>query len=170
MHPDIRPLAPEDADEVAALQSRLWRATYTGLVPEGVLRLRDDSANVRVWRERARTHALRGWSDEGARTLVAHDGDGRPIGWASTGPPRDDDPPTPTELWSLYVAEGHHGRGVAGHLLAAVLPSSARAHLWVLRGNDRAIAFYRREGFVPDGTTVHDDRIGADELRMVRDS
>ena len=168
MHRSIRPLEPEDADEVAALQSRLWRATYTGLVPDRVLRVRDDAANVRVWRKRARDHALRGRSDEGATTLVAHDRDGRPIGWASTGPPRDDDPPTATELWSLYVAEEHHGSGVAHELLEAALPSPAAAHLWVLRGNDRAIAFYRKRGFLPDGTSKHDDRLGADELRLVR--
>lgn len=73
-----------------------------------------------------------------------------------------------TELWSLYVATTHHGRGVAQQLLAAVLPSSSAVHVWVVRGNDRAIGFYRSAGFVPDGATQHDDAVGADELRMVR--
>lgn len=86
------------------------------------------------------------------------------------GPPRDECPPTPAELWSLYAAPEHHGRGVAHALVTAALPSSHPAHLWVLDGNDRAIAFFRREGFALDGVVKHDDRVGADELRMVRPS
>ena len=105
-----------------------------------------------------------GLSAEGARTLVAHDEEGVPIGWASTGPPRDEDPPTDTELWSLYLASTHHGSGVARQLLEAALPPSAAAHLWVLDGNDRAVAFYRRMGVVerrsasPDTRSVLDRR------------
>lgn len=165
--PDIRPLAPEDAAAVALLQNRLWRLTYTGLVPDHVLDARDDAVNTRAWQERAAVQAARGRSGEGAVTLVAHDDTGRPIGWASAGPPRDVDAPSDTELWSLYVAVEHQGTGLATRLLEAVLPSSS-VHLWVLQGNDRALAFYRKVGFELDGTTTHDDRLGADELRMAR--
>lgn len=163
----IRPLAPEDAEAVAALQNRLWRLTYTGLVPDDVLDSRDDAANTRAWQERATAQVATGRSGEGAVTLVAHDEAGTPVGWASTGPPRDVDAPTDTELWSLYVAVEHQGSGVAARLLEAALPSSS-AHLWVLAGNDRANAFYRKVGFDLDGVTKHDPRLGAEELRMVR--
>lgn len=164
----IAALRVEDAETIAVLQNRLWRLTYAGLLPLEVLAARDDETNIGVWRDRAAAHESAGVSPEGARTLVAHDERGEAIGWATTGPPRDADPPTTTELWSLYVAPEHHGCGVARRLLAAALPSSAAAHLWVVRGNDRAIAFYRKAGFAPDGLVEHDDRVGADELRMVR--
>lgn len=164
----IAALRVEDAETIAVLQNRLWRLTYAGLLPPEVLAARDDETNIGVWRDRAAAHESAGVSPEGARTLVAHDERGEAIGWATTGPPRDADPPTTTELWSLYVAPEHHGCGVARRLLAAALPSSAAAHLWVVRGNDRAIAFYRKAGFAPDGLVEHDDRVGADELRMVR--
>lgn len=36
---------------------------------------------------------------------------------ASTGPPRDADPPTDTELWSLYLASEYQGSGVADRRL-----------------------------------------------------
>lgn len=163
----IAPLRLADAAPVALLQNRLWRATYAGLLPPAVLDARDDEASTRAWRDRAGVHERTGTSAEGARTLVAHDERDTPIGWASIGPPRDEDPPARTELWSLYVAEEHHGRGVAGRLLAATLPSSG-AYLWVLDGNERAIAFYRKAGFVPDGGVRHDPRLGADEVRMLR--
>lgn len=166
----IAALRVEDAEAIAVLQNRLWRSTYAGLLPPQVLSARDDETNIGVWRDRAAAHERDGVSPEGTRTLVAHDERGGAIGWATTGPPRDADPPTTTELWSLYVAPEHHGRGVARRLLPAVLPSSAAAHLWVVSGNDRAIAFYRKEGFAPDGSVLHDDRVGAEELRMVRGS
>lgn len=167
MSVDIAPLALADADEVAVLQNHLWRVTYAGLLPEEILATRNDEANRRVWRERAALHERQGRSPEGARTWVAHDEVGRPIGWSSAGPPRDEDPPTDVELWSLYLDVGHQGSGVAADLVDAAVGAGA-AHLWVLDGNDRAIAFYRKVGFERDGTVKHDVRLGADEVRMVR--
>ena len=163
----IAALRVEDAETVAVLQNSLWRLTYAGLLPLEVLAARDDETNIGVWRDRAAVHERDGRSAEGAVTLVAHDGAGVPVGWATTGPARDDDAPTATELWSLYVTPELHGAGVAQQLLAAVLPSSP-AYAWVVRGNGRAIAFYRRSGFVLDGTTRLHEGLGAHELRMVR--
>jgi ribosomal protein S18 acetylase RimI-like enzyme len=42
--------------------------------------------------------------------------------------------------------------------------------LWVLEGNERAVRFYRRHGFVPDGATKPEVIGDADvvELRLVR--
>ena len=162
----ITPLHVADADVLAVLQNRLWRLTYGGLLPAQLLAARDDDANCRVWRDRAVVHERDGRSAEGAVTLVAHDAAGVPVGWATTGPARDNDAPTAIELWSLYVAPELHGAGVAQQLLAAVLPSPP-AHVWVVRGNGRAVAFYRKSGFVLDGTTKFDERLGAHELRMV---
>lgn len=164
----LAPLTVADAAPLAVLQNRLWRETYAGLIPAEVLAERDDERNIACWQERARVHEESGTSPDGARTLVAHEPTGAPIGWVSIGPPRDDAPPTPTELWSLYVAQEHHGRGVAAALVAAALPSSDAAHLWVFVGNERAIAFYRKLGFRPDGTIAHDAPMRVDELRMVR--
>lgn len=165
---EIAPLAVADAEVIALLHNHLWRVTYRGLVPDEVLAARDDAVNIALWRERAATHERTGRSAEGARTWVAHDESGRSVGWASSGPPRDDEaPPTPLELWSLYLATEHHGSGLARRLLDAAVPPGS-AHVWVFRSNARAIAFYRKVGFAPDGTVAHDDRLGADELRMVR--
>lgn len=164
----IAPLVLDDAAVLGRLHNALWRSTYTSLLPAEVLAARDDASNVRRWQERARAHEESGVSREGGRTLVAHDRAGAPIGWATVGLARDASPPTPVELWSLYVAAEHHGRGVAQVLVAAALPDAQAAHLWVLVGNERAISFYRKVGFAPDGVTQHDDTVGADDLRMVR--
>lgn len=163
----ISPLRAADADVLGPLHSRLWRETYGGLLPEQALAARDATERTEAWRRRGEHHELHGASAEGAVTLVAHDASGRPVGWVTVGACRDDDPPAPVELWSLYVAPEQQGSGVAQTLLAAHLPPG-RAYLWVLRGNDRAIAFYRKAGFVADGVTTLDERLGGVELRMVR--
>ena len=73
----------------------------------------------------------------------------------------------PLELKTLYVAAGHHGRGVAAALVEAAI-GTRPAHLWVFEQNPRARAFYRKQGFRPDGRTTIDVDTGVPELRMVR--
>lgn len=50
----------------------------------------------------------------------------------------------------LYVDLGHQGMGVGSALLAAALGAIAQrpVRLWTFQGNTRAVAFYRRHGFV----------------------
>ncbi len=59
------------------------------------------------------------------------------------------------ELRELYVRPDHWGTGVANHLhgaaIAALADSCDRAVLWVVKGNERAVRFYRRRGWRPDG-------------------
>ena len=59
-----------------------------------------------------------------------------------------------------------HGTGAGPALLNAVIDPEESAALWVADPNPRAHAFYRRHGFVADGTTQVED--GVREVRMVR--
>ena len=67
----------------------------------------------------------------------------------------------------LYVYAADHGTGVGGALLEAVIDPAESAALWVADPNPRAQAFYRKHGFVADGTAQVGD--GVREIRMVRD-
>jgi len=65
----------------------------------------------------------------------------------------------PFELWRFYVARSWHGRGVAHALMRRVeLEASRRGArtLWlgVWEHNERAKAFYRKNGFVDAGSHV----------------
>ncbi len=51
-------------------------------------------------------------------------------------------------------------------LLEAVAEAAESTALWVADPNPRAQAFYRKHGFVADGTTQVED--GVREIRMVR--
>lgn len=71
----------------------------------------------------------------------------------------------PIELWRFYVDKEWHGQGIAQALMARVCAEAARAGartLWlgVWERNDRAIAYYRKSGFVDVG--AHTFVVGSD--------
>ncbi|HXH80662.1 GNAT family N-acetyltransferase [Nocardioides sp.] len=154
----IRPAVPDDAEPLAQLQIEVWEDAYGGLMPASVFEHRRATLDDRVdrWRQ-----ILDGAP---SRTTVAEVA-GALVGFASIGPPRDDDVIVDEELWALYVLASWWGKRVGHSLLAATLADRA-SYLWVLCGNDRAIEFYRKHGFTPDGVTRRDDH--GDELRMTR--
>jgi predicted GNAT family N-acyltransferase len=69
-------------------------------------------------------------------------------------------------LHVLYVYAAQHGTGVGPALLEAVVDPEESVALWVADPNPRAQAFYRKHGFVADGTAQLED--GVPEIRMVR--
>ncbi len=91
----------------------------------------------------------------------------RVVGIVSAGQGRDDDAPTPLELYAIYARKAWWGTGLGGRLLEVAIGKEP-ASLWVLESNDRARAFYRRHGFVEDGTRVDEPYFDVPEIRMVR--
>ncbi|HEU4628767.1 MAG TPA: GNAT family N-acetyltransferase [Gemmatimonadaceae bacterium] len=98
-------------------------------------------------------------ADAATTVLLAHV-DGALAGYAllATGaaPPAITGP-APIELRRFYVARPWHGRGVADRLMDAVLDTArarGAATLWlgVWERNPRAIAYYRKRGFVDVGS------------------
>jgi GNAT superfamily N-acetyltransferase len=70
------------------------------------------------------------------------------------------------ELRALHVLPERHGDGTGQALHEAVLAQftawgCTAAQLWVVRGNDRAQSFYRRNGWRYDGGTSEHDIAGA---------
>jgi ribosomal protein S18 acetylase RimI-like enzyme len=71
----------------------------------------------------------------------------------------------PVEVYRFYVDQPAHGTGVAGRLMAEAIGAArdlGGEHLWlgVWERNDRAIAFYRKQGFEDVGTQTF--QLGAD--------
>jgi ribosomal protein S18 acetylase RimI-like enzyme len=99
------------------------------------------------------------------RLAVAERGD-ELVGIAMSGPPLDAAATWARQLYVLYVYAADHGTGVGPALLDAVVAPEESAALWVADPNPRAQAFYRKHGFVADGTAQVDD--GMREIRMVR--
>ncbi|WP_457207206.1 N-acetyltransferase family protein [Nocardioides sp. P5_C9_2] len=140
----------------------MWEEAYSDLIGAEILMERRRSRSLRVarWRENILVGDGRTW-------LARSHGDGGLVGFMSHGPGRDEARTNlpDLEVWALYVRAAVYGHGVGYALLSAAL-GSAPAYLWVLEGNDRAVAFYERQGFRLDGCTKS-EQVGR-EHRMVR--
>lgn len=154
----IRLAVVGDAESLALLHVEVWEDAYAELMPPSVFAQRRSSIPERIirWRQ---------WLTEGpSRTIVAEDHHDL-VGFASVRPPHTDDDLVVEELGALYVRSARWGTGVGHALLLAAL-AQRPAYLWVLHGNDRAIAFYQNFGFIPDGTRRLSDY--GTEVRMVK--
>ncbi|MYX35183.1 MULTISPECIES: GNAT family N-acetyltransferase [unclassified Streptomyces] len=166
----VRVMTRDDIDAVSAVRVRGWRTAYAGIVPQSYLDAMDAGADAERRKE---------WFDEGGDrvdNLVATDG-GEVTGWAALGPYRGEpDGGEVGELYAIYVHPDRIGRG-AGRALMDAVRARARERgfrslrLWVLADNERALRFYDRCGFAPDGTDQIEtyDGVPLKELRYVAD-
>ncbi|WP_209067021.1 GNAT family N-acetyltransferase [Arthrobacter pigmenti] len=159
----IRPLRIHEIEAALRMKNQGWRQAYRGKLSEEILAGLDDSieAQAEAWRM--------GFDATGVVPFVAVDDDGAIVGIAGGGATRGDNPPTDVELFMIYVLEEHYGTGL-GQALADAVIGNAAACVWVLDGNERAIAFYRKLGFEPDGAKeqLSERWNGLNDIRMVR--
>ena len=143
----LRDAQPTDAAAVARVHVLAWQTAYRGLLPDAYL----DSLRPE---DRAKRYTF-GLTDPNApQTLVALDGD-ELVGFATVLRTRDE--PTTGELSALHVLPTHWNRRIGVALIGAARERLLRhgcstARLWLLEGNARAERFYRRDGWLPDGT------------------
>jgi ribosomal protein S18 acetylase RimI-like enzyme len=163
----VRDAEVGDAGKLARVHVDAWRETYAGTLDEGHF-----SADAYARRNRFWSSYL-AMDPRPGRTVFA-ERDGIVVGFANSGAARGPDaehgfePARELQLFSIYLLASAQGSGLGQSMLDAVLGDNP-AQLWVLRGNDRAIAFYSRNRFVADGTVFTDpEEAGLVELRMVR--
>lgn len=140
------------------VHSQSWREAYSGLIGERVLHAQSQAAQGQ-WRERL--------SDPFGPSYWLAERGGAAVGlaWAEAVGPGY---PRALELVALYVLASEYGTGTAAALLTAAI-GDAPCMLWVARENTRALAFYRRHGFLPDGQERIEDAWDAITLvRLVR--
>ena len=133
-----------------------------GVMPADYLAGLSSERSAARWRELAERPA-----GAPGHTLVVRDDRGVIAGFASAGPSRDEDAPTPWELYAVNLAAAARGTGVAD-LLLDELVGRRDATLWVVEANARARAFYTRHGFVDEGGRSTHEGTGTPEIRMVR--
>jgi ribosomal protein S18 acetylase RimI-like enzyme len=143
----IRPATPDDARGITVIHVEAWQAAYRGIVPDDYLDSLSIDARETVWRQILLTGDSSTWVAMESETIV---------GWISAAGSRDSDAGTSTgEVWAIYVAPARWGTGV-GRSLCETAESYLRQQgfsevtLWVLRDNERAVRFYRSNGFVVD--------------------
>lgn len=159
----VRPATAADADSIGRIQVETWRTAYEGLMPADALAAASVEARQRLWRE-----GLSRQLPPERRTFVAELG-GQVVGFAAVGECRDGGADE-GELYAIYLDHVRWGLGIGRALLERGEQSLresgfARARLWVLDGNERAIRFYEAAGWRPDGRKV-DSFQGAEVIEL----
>ena len=133
-----------------------WHEAYPGLVSREYLQ--------KLTLERCEKIAF-AWQDH---LIIAKDGD-RVVGFVGYGD-RGEEAPDTGEIFALYVLPEYYGKGVGQQLMEAgleQLQGYPQVCLWVLKENRRAIRFYEKSGFCPDGEEMFSPTVAASEIRMV---
>ena len=162
----IREAEPQDAAAIAELHVRSWQTAYRGQLTDDYL----DGLNVQERLDQHRQSLespMPGW-----RTWIAEE-DGRPVGFAVTGPSQDSDAdPKTAELYAIYLDPDRVGTGLGRSLFEhSVGDLRSRgfttATLWVLETNELARRFYEIAGWKADGT-VTTERVDCEMRPTVR--
>jgi len=155
----VRRATADDAAAIERIRVETWRATYRGLLPDGLI----DQLQPNVERRRERLR-MAGPSE---LVFVAQDG-ADVVGYAFAGPERARDPEYAGEVYAIYVlpaAQGKgHGRALIRECARALASRGLTSMLiWVLRENQIGRGFYERLG----GTAVREKQLeefpGAEE-------
>lgn len=149
----------ETDDEIkgkAFVHWKSWHEAYPGLVDQEYL----DALTLEKCEKIAYS-----WPNN----LIVAKHEGRVIGFIGYGD-RGNEAPNTGEIFALYVLSEYYGKGVAQQLMKTGLEqlnNYSQICLWVLKENKRAIRFYQKCGFIPDGQELNSPNIGATEIRMV---
>lgn len=140
----IRPVRTSDIAEISMFLSQCWHSTYDGIY-----------GRDRVGAITADWHSCTALEQQLKRTgsvfLAATDSENI-VGVAYASRRKHGE----VRLHQLYVNPSHHGRGEAAELLKrveAAFPDAALIDLEVEELNHRAVAFYRKHGYLPVGRT-----------------
>jgi GNAT superfamily N-acetyltransferase len=145
----VREAGPEDAEQVAQVQTQTWRAAYLGMLPHGILIGFGEAQGGAFWRrvlERA----------GGGDAVLVAELDDDVVGFVSSGPSRERLPGYRGEFYALYVLPEAQGCGIGTALIAHAGRALIRrrwigAAVWVLEDNDLGRRFYETLGGLPLG-------------------
>lgn len=145
------PAVPVDAEGILAVQLDGWIAAYSNPslgITADLIRARFANREERLasWRKRSAEVAA---GDPDKRIWVAKD-HGEVIGYCA--PVKM--PENGGRLGALYVRPAYHGTGVASHLIGLALEwfGTRPMDIKVVAYNPRALAFYKKFGFVETGS------------------
>ena len=145
----------EEIKGKAYVHWKSWHEAYVGIVSQEYL----DKLTLEKCEKMAFS-----WPDN---TIVAKE-NGNVIGFVCYGD-RGEEAPDAGEIFALYVLADYYGKGVGRKLMDVGLEQIkhfSQVRLWVLKENRRAIRFYEKCGFQPDGTEMTSPNISATEIRM----
>ncbi len=165
---EVQPATSEDCRAIAEVHVASWQHAYRGILSEQYLASLAVVEREAMWRrmvERQPSHLL-----------VAR-ANGKVVGFVAFGASRDEGVPNDrAEIWAIYVEAASWSTGAGRQLwLEALQRIVAEGYksvsLWVIAGNERAVRFYERAGFVVEPESRKSFELGGttlEELRYVR--
>ena len=159
----IRVAEEKDAAGIAKVHIDTWRSCYKGIVPESYLSSLNYAEKTKGWAEGLK---------EGSRPGYVAEIDNQIVGWITFGQSRDIQASDISEIYGVYVLPEYWGANVGPCLFNQAVDNLEEQHfskitLWVLKKNERAVAFYKKNRFTPDGVSKP-IILGGEELTEVR--
>ena len=165
---EVRPATLLDAKAIADIHVSASQAAYQGLLSDDQINTVSADRRQAYWREAIDFNE--------PQVYVALD-DGEIVGFAGFDRSRDQGtPPATGEIWAIYVATSHWGRGVGLALWDAAREGLLeegcnKVTLWVPLGNERALRFHELAGFkreLSSAKTVPMGTVKIEEIRLQR--
>ncbi len=133
---EICPMVTEnEMDEKGFVHWKSWQETYIDLMPEDYLK------NLTLEKCIKMAHK---WPQNTLLLKVNN----KTVGFSCIG--KSADVEDANEIVAIYLLKEYHGKKLGYELLKRTVlstPANSKIVLWVLKGNDRAISFYKRSGF-----------------------
>ncbi len=145
----IRKAQLADTAEIAHVHVVAWQSAYKGLLPADLLASLSEERRRNWWQQMLEADL----AENGIFIAQMND---EIVGFVLAQPARDLEPGKKWgEVNAIYLVEEAWGRGIGGRLWQAALEFLKSGNyetimLWVLDGNERAIRFYEKIGFVQD--------------------
>ncbi|MFZ5544012.1 MAG: GNAT family N-acetyltransferase [Pseudomonadota bacterium] len=170
----VRPATAADVAQIAQLHWDSWVATYTGVFPQAAFDEYSVQARERTWGDMVQAMA----QPQNRQQLLVATRDDAVLGFAAFGPFRPaggiEPAPADSELWALYLQPALQRSGIGRALWREGcrwlrLNGFDNLRLWVIEGNERAMAFYRAMGAQPASTNefeTHGKRLAEVCFRM----
>ena len=128
-------MTENEMNEKGYVHWKSWHETYTGLMPDDYLK------NITLEKCIKMAHK---WPQNTFLLKVNH----KTVGFSCIG--KSSDTKDANEVIAIYLLKEYHGQKLGYALLNETVSrfsDNAKIVLWVLKGNDKAIDFYKRFGF-----------------------
>lgn len=140
----------EDSISMSIIHANSWKKAYQGLLPDEYLNQIKDLRWVDMINKGLEGNTIKAW----VATI-----EGKVIACTCLGDSRYQGYETQLELISMYVLPEYWNLGAGSLLIDEVLKyavnnSYLEVGLWVLDGNNQAIRFYEKKGFIGNGDTI----------------
>lgn len=146
----IKDARAEDLMAISKINALGWKEAYDNLIPQEYLNTLNDDFRI---------DRFGNWIEKGILTVKAAWVDNELIGCIAYGKARDKMFEPWGEVTSLYISPNHWSKGYGKTMMLYALKGLIdmgfeTAYLWVLEGNDKAIKFYKKLGFIFTGTKI----------------